>query len=410
MKNVIKKFNIILILSIITVCAITGYYIYYLPSNFYVKNNETLKLSSPFNIKAVSNNKHSEASNSFSTPLGKTTTLKLFGVIPIKDVSIIKTQTQKVVPSGNPFGIKIITKGVMVVGFSEVTSNDGCCSPAEQCGIKKGDIIFAINGKKVKSKNDISETISQSKGKYIEVDIKRKQKIMKVRFKPVYSLSECSYKAGMWLRDSTAGIGTITYFEPGTHVFGGLGHPICDVDTGSILPIQKGEVISVNIDGITKGISGTPGELIGSFVSTTAIGDLLINNTSGVFGKLESNPSNRMPVEVAYKQEIKSGPAKIYTTLKGDTPKEYDIEILKISYNNKLDKNMIIKVTDQNLIKESGGIVQGMSGSPIIQNGKIVGAVTHVFVNDPTKGYGIFIENMLEAGEKVERMSMRKAS
>ena len=197
------------------------------------------------------------------------------------------------------------------------------------------------------------------------------------------------------MRDSSAGIGTITYYDPQTAQFGGLGHPICDVDTGEIMPLLSGQVVKVVINDVVKGTSGDPGELKGSFASSKDSGTITSNDETGVFGTLYSNPSQNAALPVALKQEITEGAAKIYTTVSGTTPQEYDIEIEKIDISDTgKTKNMIIKVTDPNLLEKTGGIVQGMSGSPIIQNGKLVGAVTHVLVNDPQRGYGIFIENM----------------
>ena len=235
----------------------------------------------------------------------------------------------------------------------------------------------------------------RSQGDEVIVSVKRNDKVEKVVLYPEYSLSEACYKAGMWVRDSSAGIGTITFYDPQTEMFGGLGHAVCDSDTGEILPLHSGEVVAVTINGLKKGQEGNPGELVGSFLSSMSIGNLNINNQSGVFGKLDSAPNLSSPIPMGYRQEIQEGKAQILTTIKGNSPKAYDIEIEHINLkSNELSKNMIVRITDPELLEKTGGILQGMSGSPIVQNGKIVGAVTHVFVNDPTRGYGIFVDIM----------------
>ena len=233
----------------------------------------------------------------------------------------------------------------------------------------------------------------------MEVVLKRDNKEIETSVTPVYSESTQTYEAGMWVRDSSAGIGTITYYKADGTSFAGLGHPVCDVDTGEIVPISSGEVASVNINGVKSGVSGSPGELIGSFISTDAIGEISLNNAYGIFGTMNNKTSLNDAIPMAFKQDISLGKATILTTIDGTSPKEYSIEIEKIDYNsNESSKNMVIHITDEELLSKTGGIVQGMSGSPIIQNGKLIGAVTHVFVNDPTKGYGIFCENMIRNG------------
>ena len=216
---------------------------------------------------------------------------------------------------------------------------------------------------------------------------------------PVFSEYSRTYQVGMWVRDSTAGIGTMTFYEPSSGAFGGLGHPICDIDTGSVIPISSGEIVDVKINNVKKGYEGVPGELQGSFISGDAIGILNKNNKYGVFGSLLIKPDTSKAIPMGLKQDVRVGEATILTTVDGTIPKEYSISIEKIDYrNNDTAKNMVIKITDKELLEKTGGIVQGMSGSPIIQDGKLVGAVTHVFVNDPSKGYGVFTENMYELG------------
>lgn len=403
MRKFVKSITSLIIFSVLAIGGLTGYYMESIPDNFYVTRGDSLKINGIFNIETCETEALKSASVTSDKLLQSRVTLKLFGKIPIKDVSVNSIDEKVVVAGGNPFGIKIVTEGVMVVGTSEVDTSSGQISPAKKCGIHEGDVILEINDEKITSNEDMQQAIIKSKGNKVIVSVKRDEHISQIDLYPEYSISEACYKAGIWVRDSSAGIGTITFYDPQTSLFGGLGHPVCDVDTGLTLPLRSGEVVPVRISGLKKGQEGKPGELIGNFVSGTAIGNLKINNQTGVFGKLAYAPNLTSPVPVGYKQDIKEGKAKIYTTLRGNSPKEYDINIEKIILkDNKHSKNMIIKVTDKELLAEAGGIVQGMSGSPIIQDGKIVGAVTHVFVNDPTRGYAIFIENMLETANSLK--------
>ena len=209
----------------------------------------------------------------------------------------------------------------------------------------------------------------------------------------------------MWVRDSSAGIGTLTFYSPSSQVFAGLGHPVCDVDTGETLPLSSGEIVPAKIYSVNRGVSGTPGELRGGFEKGT-LGNLTVNGETGIYGTLSNLPTLNDPVPVAMKQQVKSGSAQVLTTIDGTTPKLYDIRIDQVRYNDSSPtRNMVIVITDQELLDKTGGIVQGMSGSPILQDGKLIGAVTHVFVNDPTKGFAIFAENMLKTAETVAQQN-----
>lgn len=395
MRKFVKSVCSLMIFSVLAVSGITGYYIYNLPNSFYITKGDTLKINGKFDIEACDNRIVMQSSASQDDVMQSTVTLKLFGAIPIKDVTVKAIEEPTLVVGGNPFGIKMVTEGVMVINTTKVDTVKGEFSPAEIGGIKKGDVILEINGDKVLSNEDLQELIMRSQGDEVIVSVKRNDKVEKVVLYPEYSLSEACYKAGMWVRDSSAGIGTITFYDPQTEMFGGLGHAVCDSDTGEILPLHSGEVVAVTINGLKKGQEGNPGELVGSFLSSMSIGNLNINNQSGVFGKLDSAPNLSSPIPMGYRQEIQEGKAQILTTIKGNSPKAYDIEIEHINLkSNELSKNMIVRITDPELLEKTGGILQGMSGSPIVQNGKIVGAVTHVFVNDPTRGYGIFVDIM----------------
>jgi stage IV sporulation protein B len=323
-------------------------------------------------------------------------TLRLLGIVPVKDVTVTQKASPQVYVSGNAFGIKLYTDGVIVVGTQSVDLGDKKINPAEQAGIEVGDIIVAINGTNVYSSDDVQEILNDNNGKPYTIKVKRDERYRTFTLTPVYSEREGCYKAGMWVRDSTAGIGTITFFNPDTGTFGALGHQINDVDTNEIMPLLEGEAVEVDVTSVQKGTSGSTGSLICTFRDTT-IGTLYENSTCGIYGTY-SGISDDLPLYcVASKQEVKKGSAQIISTIDATGPQYFDIEITHISYSdNEKQKNMVIRVTDERLIEATGGIVQGMSGSPIIQNGKLVGAVTHVIVNNPQKGYAIFAQTMLE--------------
>ena len=291
---------------------------------------------------------------------------------------------------GMPFGVKIQSIGLQIIKFDE--SN----SPAQKAGLKLGDIIIKVNEKSIKTIEDYAKEIEKAGNKPTSITILRNNSELNYKITPIYSENEGKYKTGIWVKDSTSGIGTITYINS-KNEFGGLGHGICDGNNGNIIPISKGTVLDVKINGALKGQIGKPGELKGTF-NAKKIGALFDNTPQGVFGILTTqckSPENKM--KICPKDDIQEGSAYIWCTLDNDYPQKYSIEISNIDLSNNNTKNFKIKVTDKRLLEKTGGIVQGMSGSPIIQNGKLVGAVTHVLINNPTEGYGIFIENMLSA-------------
>ncbi len=399
MKRFCRKLCAIFSVAIICTTAYTLYLSHSLPDNYYVVEGRSLSLN---NNKAITTSSlvdtlptevYSIAGNSYNV------TLSLNNTIPIKDVSVEVVNEDMLVVGGAPFGIKMFTDGVMVVGMSDIDMSGKMINPAKEAGIKVGDTITYINNQKISSNADIKSAIEKFDGIPLIISFKREGKNSQTQLTPIYQ--DGVYRCGIWVRDSTAGMGTITYYDPETEVFGGLGHAVCDVDTGEIMPISTGEAVDVRITGVNKGESGEPGELVGIF-GTSVIGDLSVNDDTGVFGTLSSPPSSSLVLPKAQYHEITTGPATIYTTTSGNTPKEYSIFIEKIASEHlNPTKNMVIRVTDPKLLEQAGGIVQGMSGSPIIQNGKIIGAVTHVFVNDPTRGYGIYIDNMIDSAEYV---------
>ncbi|MCI1965411.1 MAG: SpoIVB peptidase [Oscillospiraceae bacterium] len=337
-------------------------------------------------------------------------TMMLYHLIPIKSVDVSIVDQTCVVPCGTPFGIKMFTDGVVIVGLADIQTSSGSVNPAAQAGLKIGDIITKVGGKEVTTNSEVAQDVEHCGGKSLQLCIRRDGTLSTVTLKPVRSEADGLYKAGLWVRDSTAGIGTLTYYDPSTKSFAGLGHGICDSDTGELMPLLSGDIVPVTINGVSKGLKGNPGELRGYFTDSSAMGKLVANVTDGVYGYLNAAPEGHA-MKVAMKQEIKSGAVRILTTIDGGKPQYYDAEIERIDYRDQVkSKNLILHITDGKLLTQTGGIVQGMSGSPILQNGKLVGAVTHVFVNDPTRGYGVFAENMLTESKTVDSAVNSKAS
>lgn len=325
--------------------------------------------------------------------------IELFNIIPVKTAEVTNSKRKYVVLGGELFGVKLYTEGVLVVDTDSVETENGKENPAVNAGLKMGDIIKSINDKKIKSTKELANEIQKSNGKKMKFGIVRNNKNIIIEFKTYKEKSSGKYKAGLWVRDSTAGLGTVTFYNSFDNSFAGLGHGIYDVDTNEIMPMNSGEVFSAYVNGIYKSSSGSVGELCG-VIKGRSMGQLCVNNDLGVYGYTKTSKRDLIPVAV--KQEVTTGAAKIYCTLDDGGVKGYDIEIKKIiSNSNSVNKDMIIMVTDKSLLEKTGGIVQGMSGSPIIQNGKLVGAVTHVFVNDPTKGYAIFVEKMIDTAENM---------
>lgn len=328
------------------------------------------------------------------------TSVMLFNIFPVKNTKVSVSERKYVVPGGSIFGIRLYTKGVMIVKIEGVKTKSGTENPGIKAGLRQGDMIISADGKKITDNNSLSEYIASSKGKTIKMNVKRGGKTFSVDFTPVLS-EDNTYKGGLWIRDSTAGIGTMTYYDRENGIFAGLGHAICDVDTGECMPISGGDAVDAVIKGCYKGTEGTPGELCGVFNGKT-LGRLYINGSTGVYGVLDTFDSTEEIIPVALPSEVTKGKAQIICTVDDAPAQYYDIEITKIYKTTSDNRNMIIKVTDEKLISKTGGIVQGMSGSPIIQNGMLVGAVTHVFIDNAAEGYGIFAENMTETHENLE--------
>ena len=301
------------------------------------------------------------------------------------------------VPVGQTVGIKLFARGVMVVGLSEVNTQDGTCSPAQACGLKTGDIITHINSQEVDTIEQVQEAV-QSSGGELEICATRSGRRMTMTAQATPCLADGSYKLGAWIRDSMAGIGTITFYDPATGAFAALGHGINDVDTGLLMPLSSGAIMPSSVSGVVAGEKGSPGALHGSFDLTRDLGALTANTDRGIFGTLAEDCFGGEVIPVARRSEVQTGAATILANVSGETVEEYAVEILRVyPASAAAGQSLMLRVTDERLLAATGGIVQGMSGSPIIQNGKLVGAVTHVLVNDPARGDGSFIEDMLEA-------------
>ncbi|MBR3149368.1 MAG: SpoIVB peptidase [Eubacterium sp.] len=323
--------------------------------------------------------------------------LKLLGVFPVKTVTVTHTEPKQVLVSGEVFGIKLYTDGVIVVGSQNVDANGKSVNPAQEAGIKIGDIIVSINNIEVFSSNEVTTLLNENNGDSYRIKVKRDGRYRTFTLTPVYSEREGCYKAGMWVRDSTAGIGTITFYNKEQGTFASLGHQINDVDTNDLMPLLEGEAVGAEVTRVQKARSGTAGSLSCDF-KEEIIGQLLDNNEFGLYGAYARISDTAVPYEIASRSEVHKGKAQIISTVSDSKPKAYDVEITHIRYKgDNSQKDLVIKVTDSELLKITGGIVQGMSGSPVIQDGKLVGALTHVIVNNPEKGYAIFSDTMLKA-------------
>ena len=389
-----KKTAAIIYLSFICAIALLftqiAYYNITLPDIFYKESDDCFSYCGAFGISSE------EQPMTFSvneTDKNNTATLMLYGVIPIKEVSVRSVKTPMLIPSGKAFGLKMLTEGVIVTDFGVVESENGSFSPAQRAGVEAGDVITHANGKQIQSSNDLTTAINLSP-KNIELVINRNGKELTFEINAEKSVSDGKYKLGLWTRDSCAGIGTLTFIDEENGTFAGLGHGVCDAVTGQLLPLSSGSIVPVTITDVRKSIDGFPGELSGSCISGKPGGEIITNNNCGIYGTISEKVEGKA-IPMGFKQEATIGKATILCTTDKGGAEEYEIVIEKINPDSTdSERNMTIRITDEHLLKRTGGIVQGMSGSPIIQNGKLIGAVTHVFVNDVERGYAIFAENM----------------
>lgn len=312
---------------------------------------------------------------------------------PPEAKAVQKAEDGQVIPLGEAFGIKLFTDGVIVASLSDIYTTGGICCPAAEAGLRAGDYLIEADGMTIGSNSDLAAYIGQSQGQSVTFKVRRGEKEFETTVTPVFG--EGAFRTGMWVRDSAAGVGTLTFYDPSTGMFAGLGHGICDADAGNVMTLKTGEPAAITLCGIVKGQRGEPGQLRGYFSSDESMGRLLANNETGVYGTLDS-PREGTPMDVLSRDQVKPGPVEILASIDGSGPKLYSAEIKKVNPADQPTKNLVISVTDKRLLESTGGIVQGMSGAPILQEGKLCGAVTHVFMDDPTMGYGIFAQTMLE--------------
>lgn len=412
-----SKYLLLFISILILVITLQSNEILFYPSNLKIikGENKDLNISFPFSVDdntetGIVDTIYNEGSNGLNKSLtlngvdkGQTNLeLKLLGLIPIKNYNVNVVDRPMVVPGGNAIGVRMNTKGVLVVAVTDIIDTSGNrVSPARNAGLKVGDSIIEINGEKIVSSEQVVDILNESKDKEVELLVLRNKGEFKTLSSPIKCLQDNAYRLGIWVRDKTSGIGTMTFYHEESDTFGALGHGITDVDTGKLLNVEKGLIMNAKISEVEQGQKGTPGEIRGVFYKTDdVLGEIEINTDFGIFGSLIDNNGeikNSEKIPIGFKEEVEIGKAHIYTTLDGEEVGKYDIEIIKLeNQQESSQKSMTIEITDEDLLKKTGGIVQGMSGSPIIQNGKLIGAVTHVFVNEPTKGYGLYIEWMLD--------------
>ena len=407
-KKILIAFLLCFLLIVyIYICAVDA-----IPKKIMLFKGEKINVKTIFGISLENNDLDFETILTSSEAINKQETgttkyiVKLFGIFDVKDVDVSVIERIKVIPIGQVSGIKLYTSGVLVVGMSEIKGEDNLkYRPYENLGIQEGDTIVQVNNRSVIDTKDLIDIVNHSKGESINIKYVRNEEIQECNIKPV-KISNTEYKLGLWVRDSAAGIGTMTYIEPKTNKFAALGHGITDIDTGNVLSISKGQLITTKIVSLIKGTNGNPGRIQGSINEQSKIGKIEKNSIFGIYGTIEDitkvNPYNNQAIDVATRSEIQLGDATILCSIDGKKIEEYRIQIDKIYINNDYNnKSMLIKVTDEELLKKTGGIIQGMSGSPVIQNGKFIGAITNVLINDPTKGYVVFGDLMVKEMKSV---------
>lgn len=399
MKKIIRYADAVIAAVIILIFSAIGFGEYSLPEHIYTDGNAKVSFNQIYSLSSKPEEQVDlQSSRAVSQSRGE---IKLLGIIPVKEAEISPSDSQRVILGGESFGIKLYTDGVMVVGTKDVQTDGGMKNPSKEAGIEKGDIIVSINGEKTNTADSVEKLLNDNNGKAYKVKIKRNGNYKTFSVKPVYSKSEGCYKVGLWVRDSTAGVGTTTFYNKKNNTLAALGHPITDVDTNEIIPILEGEAVEAQVTNIYKSTDGDAGSLNCDFTDKT-IANLKTNSVSGIYGVLSREINKDRELEVAPSCRVKKGYAQVVCTVDNNSPQAYDAEIVRVSYRQGQVKNMVVKITDERLLNITGGIVQGMSGSPIIQDGRLAGALTHVIVDNPRKGYAIFAETMLRVSNTVK--------
>lgn len=413
-----KKIKFILTVFFMFIIYIYVSYISLIPNNIFLLNNEELKLRKLPGIEVVetlmTNNSNLENTiNEFRTKSlnnqdindnvsSTNIELKLFGKILIKNINVTKIDEMRIVPVGKVIGAKMYTNGVLIVGMSEIEDKyDYIQKPYENSNIKPGDTILKINEQRIEDINNLKQVVNDSNGKELTLTLLRNGNILDTSIIPV-EISDKKYQLGLWVKDAATGVGTMTFYQPESKCFGILGHGITDTDTSNLINIDYGELVTAKIVSLKRGTPNLPGEIKGTIINSQTIGQITKNTQFGVYGILNNltalNIDVSKSIEIASRDEITEGDAKILCSVESsNTSKEYDIKIEKIykenDYNN---KSMLIRIVDEELLKQTGGIIRGLSGAPIIQNGKFAGAITNVLVSNPEVGYAIFADMMIK--------------
>lgn len=412
MRKAIRIITAVLTIFAVALFSAVGYTSYKIPNEFYVTDLDNIRtnVTLPVNHKVIEGKNVRQADTNPNGDKNYQVNFNLFGVIPVESTRVTLSDAKRVQLLGMPFGVKLYTDGVLIVNITEFDTLSGTACPAKECGLKKGDYILTVNGEKVYSNNDVERLLQESLDESLKIVYSRNGKKYTTNIVPEISSKDNMYHLGMWLKDSSAGIGTLTFYDIETGIAAGLGHALCDNDTGKMISVNRGSLVHAEILSVTKSKNGYAGELKGRFVNKE-YSKALMNSHTGIYASINPIFDGCETVELCSKQEIKEGSAKLLTTINGQTPAYYDCEIKAVNYSSGDTRNMVVKITDEQLLAKTGGIVQGMSGSPIIQNGKLIGAITHVFVDDPEKGYAIFAENMLEtANSTADSWQIKDAS
>lgn len=372
-----------------------------LPGEMYLAEGQSPALPAPLQWSAGESQAAASSQDERLAEGGESTaqmTVSLMGVVPLKRVAVNVQSEKRLIPGGMAIGVAMRTEGVLVVGTGEIA---GTGSPAAQCGLRPGDVLVRVDGVRVESAKQLTGLMADYGGKEVAVQYLRGGVLREATLRPVRDETTGETRIGAWVRDSTAGIGTLSFYDPETGRYAALGHAITDGDTGEVLSVSEGQILQADVVAVQRGMRGAPGELKGSFLrSQTVLGQIEGNTPLGVYGQLTERPQNALyptGVPIGLRSGVHTGPATILSTVDGTGVQAFAVEITRVNPQNEpAPKSMVLHVTDERLLEKTGGIVQGMSGSPIIQDGRLIGAVTHVFVSDPTQGYGLYVDWMLE--------------